>query len=85
VKAEIILPATISGVLWSIAEIAWFFANGQLGFSVTFPIISCGPGFVGSLWGIILFKEITETRDFLVLGAAVLVTVPALIMVGLSH
>lgn len=85
VKAEIILPATISGVLWSAAEIAWFFANTQLGFTVTFPIISCGPGFVGSFWGIVLFKEITETRDFLVLGAAVLVTVPALIMVALSH
>ncbi len=85
VNAEIILPATLSGVMWSAAEIAWFYANGQLGFSVTFPIISCGPGFVGSFWGIVLFKEITETRDLLVLGVAVLVTVPALIMVGLSH
>lgn len=85
VKAEIVLPATLSGLLWGVAEIAWFFANGELGFSVTFPIISCGPGFVGSLWGIFLFKEITEKRDFLVLLLAVLVTVPALIMVALSH
>jgi hypothetical protein len=85
VAAEIILPATLSGILWGIAEIAWFFANGQLGFSVTFPIISCGPGFVGSLWGIFLFKEITEKRDFLVLLLAVVITVPALIMVAMSH
>lgn len=85
VSPDIILPGTLSGLLWSMAEIAWFFANGELGFTVTFPIISCGPGFVGSLWGIFLFKEITEKRDFMILGVAALITVPALIMVAMSH
>lgn len=85
IPGECILPATISGVLWGIAEIAWFFANGQLGFTVTFPIISCGPGFVGAFWGIFLFNEISGIRNFTLLGLAILITVPALVMVAMSH
>ena len=85
IAGEIILPATISGIMWGIAEIAWFYANGLLGFTVTFPIVSCGPGFVGALWGIFLFKEITGVRNLAILAAAVVVTLPGLILVGLSH
>jgi glucose uptake protein GlcU len=85
VSSEIILPATISGALWAMAQIAWFYANGQLGFAITFPIISCGPGFIGSLWGIFLFKEISGRVNFLLLGVAALITIPALIVVALSH
>eukprot|EP01039_Chlorochromonas_danica_P009144 gene9144-10094_t len=85
VDADIILPATISGVMWAVAQIAWFYANGQLGFSITFPMISCGPGFVGSLWGIFLFKEISGTRNLTFLSVAFLITGGALLMVGLSH
>lgn len=84
INADILLPGTLSGLMWGIAQCAWFYANGQLGFAVTFPIISCGPGFVGSLWGIFLFKEITGFRNLGLLGLAALITVPALIVVGLS-
>jgi glucose uptake protein GlcU len=82
---DVLLPASISGIMWGIADIAWFFANGELGFAITFPIISSGPGFVGSLWGIFLFKEITGKRNFMILGVAALITIAALIMIALSH
>lgn len=85
VNSACILPATVSGVMWGIAQISWFIANGKLGFTVTFPMISCGPGFVGALWGVFLFKEITGTRNFAILLTAVAVTLPALILVGVSH
>eukprot|EP01031_Cornospumella_fuschlensis_P026617 gene26617-32166_t len=85
VSADIILPASLSGIMWGIAQIAWFYANGQLGFAITFPMISSGPGFVGSLWGIFLFKEITGQRNLAILGLAFLVTLGALLMVALSH
>jgi glucose uptake protein GlcU len=85
VPNDVILPASLSGIMWGIADIAWFYANGQLGFAVTFPIISSGPGFVGALWGIFLFGEITGKRNFIILGIAVAVTLPALIMIALSH
>lgn len=83
--AEIILPASLSGIMWGIAQIAWFYANGQLGFAITFPMVSCGPGFVGSLWGIFLFKEISGTRNLTILSVAFAITLVALIMVAMSH
>eukprot|EP00397_Hematodinium_sp_SG-2012_P036357 GEMP01039240.1.p1 GENE.GEMP01039240.1~~GEMP01039240.1.p1 ORF type:complete len:359 (+),score=51.49 GEMP01039240.1:20-1096(+) len=70
VNPKIILPAFVSGVMWAIAQIAWFYANDQLGFSTAFPIITSGPGAVGVLWGIFLFKEIKGTRNFIYLGCA---------------
>lgn len=85
VNHEIVLPATASGAIWSVAMIAWFIANGQLGFPITFPIISAGPGFVGAMWGIFVFGEITGTRNLSMLLLAAGVTVPALIIVAVSH
>lgn len=85
VNPDCIIPATISGIMWGIACIAWFVANGKLGFAVAFPIITSGPGFIGSLYGIFLFKEITGQKNLMLLGAAFLITVPGLIMVALAH
>lgn len=81
---DVMIPGTISGILWGIAQAFWFFANGSLGFAITFPIISCGPGFIGSLWGIFLFKEISGKRNFMLLGLAAVIMIPALVVVGLS-
>lgn len=81
---DVMIPGIISGILWGIAQAFWFFANGSLGFAITFPIISCGPGFIGSLWGIFLFKEISGTRNFALLGLAAAIMIPALIVVRLS-
>lgn len=85
VNPACILPATISGVMWGIADIAWFVANGELGFSVSFPMITSGPGFLGALWGIFLFKEISGTKNFITLGVAFCISVSALIMIALAH
>jgi hypothetical protein len=85
IPSDCILPGTLSGIMWGIAQIGWFYANGQLGFAITFPFASSGPGFIGSLWGIFLFKEITGTKNLMILGLAFLITVVALIMVVLSH
>jgi glucose uptake protein GlcU len=85
VKAEVFLPATISGIMWGIAEAAYFLANGKLGFPVSFPIISAGPGFVGAMFGVFYFKEITGTENLRMLAAAMCVTIPALALVGASH
>jgi glucose uptake protein GlcU len=56
VYPEICLPGFVSGVIWAIAQTSWFVANQELSFMVTFPIISVGPGMVGSLWGIFLYS-----------------------------
>lgn len=82
---ECFVPATVSGLMWGIAEIAWFIANNNLGFSVSFPIITSGPGFIGSLWGVLVFKEIQGTRNLTMLSLAFVITIPGLIMVALSR
>lgn len=85
VNPACILPATISGIMWGIADIAWFVANGELGFSVSFPMITSGPGFLGALWGIFLFKEISGKKNFLTLSVAFCISVSALIMIAMAH
>ncbi|CAE7035154.1 TMEM144 [Symbiodinium natans] len=57
INPEIMLPGFISGVMWAIAQSCWFVANVDLGYAAAFPIILIGPGFVGSLWSVFLFKE----------------------------
>lgn len=85
INAESILPATLSGVVRGIALIAWFTANGELGFPITFPIVTAGPGLVGALWGIFVFKEIRGKRNFMVLGAAVSVTMLSMALIAMSR
>ena len=85
VTPEVILPAVLSGLLWGIAEICWFVANQNLGFAIAFPLITSGPGFIGALWGIFMFDEIKGVGNLTLLGIAGVVTVVALILVGLSH
>ncbi|CAJ1344515.1 unnamed protein product [Effrenium voratum] len=69
VNPEIFLPGFFSGVMWAIAQSCWFVANVELGYSAAFPIILIGPGFVGSLWSVFLFKDIQGRRNYLVLAA----------------
>jgi glucose uptake protein GlcU len=81
---KLVLPAWISGVMWAIAQTAWFVANGALGFSVAFPMITAGPGILASFWGIILFREIKGVRNYIVLAGAVFFTVASGICIGVS-
>jgi hypothetical protein len=85
INAESVLPATLSGIVRGIALIAWFTANGELGFPITFPIVTAGPGLVGALWGIFVFKEITGRRNFMVLGTAVTVTMLSMALIAMSR
>ncbi|KAJ1417032.1 CEO family-domain-containing protein [Ochromonadaceae sp. CCMP2298] len=85
INGDAILPATLSGLIRGVALIAWFIANGELGFPVTFPIVTTGPGLVGALWGIFLFKEIKGWRDLTILASAATVTAIAVTLIALSH
>lgn len=64
VNPKVILPAMISGIMWGIAQTGFFIANEYLAFVVSFPIVSLGPGFVGFVWGVFLFREITGSRNY---------------------
>jgi len=82
---EAVLPAIVSGIVWSIAQICWFIANSNLELVVTFPLLSTGPAIVANMWGILVFKEITGIRNFLILGLAFFFIILAIILIVLSN
>ena len=82
---QAILPAFASGIMWATAQSCWFIANEALGFATSFPIITSGPGFVASMWGVCLFNEIKGARNFSVLGAALVITVSSGVCISLSR
>eukprot|EP01083_Nonionella_stella_P075385 204924_1 len=41
------LPALSSGIMWAVAQTAWFVANNVLSYAVAFPMITSGPGLIG--------------------------------------
>ncbi|CAL1160128.1 unnamed protein product, partial [Cladocopium goreaui] len=67
---SLVIPALSSGVIWGIAQVAWFQANLDLGFSVSFPVIAL-------LIGICCFGEVESfwSRVFAALG--LLLRIPA--------
>jgi len=81
---NIVVPGFVSGILWAVGQICFFGANSILPFVVTFPIIGSGPGIVGALWGIIVFKEIRGGRNLLFFGMATLLAALGITMIVLS-
>lgn len=78
----IAFPGWLSGFMWAIAQTSWFIALTALPVAVCFPLISIGPGLVGSLWGVFAFGEITGTRNYLLLvGVFLSITVAATLIV----
>uniref|UniRef100_A0A8R1DQ15 Transmembrane protein 144 n=1 Tax=Caenorhabditis japonica TaxID=281687 RepID=A0A8R1DQ15_CAEJA len=78
------LPGMAAGTLWAIAQTSFFVANQHLSQTVTFPIISQMPGCIAAAWSIFYYKEIRGRRNFLLLGAAMSITITGAILVGLS-
>lgn len=70
---EVIAPGWLSGVIWATAQISWFFANQYLEVVVAFPLISIGPGLVGALWSVLVYKEITGRKNIIMLSMAFVV------------
>jgi len=85
IHPQSVLPAMVAGTLWAVAQSGWFIGNANLGLTVAFPIICTGPGIVGSLWGVFLFKEIQGTRNFIWLIAAFTTTILGIGLITLSH
>jgi len=79
-----ILPGFLSGVMWAIADGAWFVANSALSEAVAFPIITTGPGVIASLWGVFVFKEIQGKRNLVILLFASTTAITGAILTGLS-
>jgi len=84
VFAETAAPAVVSGVLWAIAQVAWFLANENLSYVESFPIITLLPSAVASLWGVFLYGEIQGTRNYLLLAAYFVLAAATVSMIVIS-
>ena len=84
INNKLTLPAMVSGVMWAIAQTMWFLANGPLSVSVSFPLITSGPGIISALWGVFVFGEISGTRNYVVLCTAIVTAVTGCVLIGLS-
>ncbi|CAJ1357241.1 unnamed protein product [Effrenium voratum] len=82
---NLVLPAMCSGIIWAIGTVAWFQANGELGFSVTFPIISSLPSILALLIGFCCFDELqsSKSRAFALMG--VMIRLPGVALIALSR
>ena len=82
---NLVLPAMCSGIIWAIGTVAWFQANGDLGFSVTYPIISSVPSILALLIGFCCFGELatSKSRGFALMG--VMIRLPGVALIALSR
>lgn len=67
---QLILPSFVSGLMWGVAQICFFTANTDLALVIVTPIVSTGPGILGTIWGCFLFKEVRGTKNFILMAAA---------------
>ena len=85
VYVKSIFPGFLSGLMWAVAQTGWFYANAMSSPVVTFPIICCGPTIVSSIWGMTLYKEITGTKNAILLAIVVCVMIAGAVCVALSQ
>ena len=79
-----VLPGLLSGFMWSIGCSSWLIANDLLSQAIAFPIMTTGPAIIASLFGIILYKEITGKRNLGFFGLAFTFTLTGVTLSGLS-
>ncbi|GMT18178.1 hypothetical protein PFISCL1PPCAC_9475, partial [Pristionchus fissidentatus] len=84
VNPLIVGPSLAAGVMWGIAQSAWFVANENLSQAVSFPIIGMLPGALSALWSVFYFREIRGAKNLRLLSIAIGVTTVGAVLVGLS-
>jgi len=81
---KLVLPSIVSGVMWGVAQAAWFRANAELSVVVAFPIVSSLPGLVALAWGFFCFDELRSTRSRRFAAAGLAFRLPSVLLIALS-
>lgn len=84
VGKQVVFPGIVAGLMWGIAQVAWFKANGVLSYVVSFPIIVGVPGVIAALWGCWLFGENRGVRNALLLCCVILLQGAAVVLIAIS-
>jgi glucose uptake protein GlcU len=67
---SMILPASFSGVIWSLGFLFMMAGIRELGFGVCYTLDAVGPILVASLLSVFVFKEISGTRQLCIFFAS---------------
>ena len=83
---ETILPSIASGIIWGVAQIAFFVAQdpSNLGTDTSFPIVASSPQIVASFWGVAVFKEVTGGKSLVKLVVAIAIEIVGIVCIALS-
>jgi len=81
---KLVLPSIFSGVLWGVAQAAWFRANEELSVVVAFPLVSSLPGLVALAWGVFVFGELRSPRSRRFALAGLALRLPSVLLIALS-
>ncbi|CAF1131836.1 unnamed protein product [Rotaria sordida] len=76
----IVCKVIISGIMWSIAQVGFLIANSVLSQTISFPLITIGPGTIA----IFYFKEIFGRRNYLIIIIGTLLRIISAILIILS-
>jgi len=79
-----LLPGLASGAIWAVAQVSWFIANDNLSIPIAFPIITSGPAVVATLWGVLLFHEVSGVKHIILLVVALCITISGVVVIALS-
>ncbi|XP_007551096.1 transmembrane protein 144b [Poecilia formosa] len=79
-----ILPAFLSGFMWTMGTYCWFLATNYLSAVVTYPIVTAGYGLVAALWGSLVFREIKGLMNGLIFFFATCVVLTGSMLTAIS-
>nr|VZI36755.1 unnamed protein product [Spirometra erinaceieuropaei] len=81
---SMILPALLTGLLWTTGQCCWLVANEALQASITFPIATTAPAAIVALIGTIFYREVRGLKNYGILAAALCITVAGALLTGFS-
>lgn len=85
VNTRTVLPGFVSGIMWGIAQTAWFVANNALEYTIAFPLVTVGPSFIAAFLGVFVFKEVQGKRNYVVLLCACSMLVVSVTCIAMSR
>lgn len=77
-------PGLLSGALWNCGNLLSLISISNLGYNVAYPILQCAV-FVSGLWGILVWKEITDVSTVIVFFSGGFILICGAIMLALGQ
>lgn len=83
-RPSVVLMGLLSGVVWNLGNICQVVAmmNLNMPYGISYPVFQCA-FIVGGLWGIFVFREVTDAREIAIFFGGVAVVAAGVVMLGM--